>query len=358
VKCDKCGEILNITYGRSVNFCQNCGNKIDAQKTTAAVDSAESALRYISEKFGADVLLGNKVITIFADITRGQLTDEKDLIKILLDKGALDCLREAVQKPVNEQELSIKRAISKLPKFMQGSDDADAMLRTFAAALGWKLPKQHVITNQSNTNKALIIEPKVGSTHKLSGIDWRILAVENGKALLISENVLEERPYHQPGGDVTWESSTMRNYLNDVFYNKLGDIKTAIAETRNSNPNNPWYGTSGGNTTTDKVFLLSLDELVKYFGDSGDLRNKIGTDVDGHTSSDNYCVYDHYNDVRIARNSSGRLCWWWLRSPGDGSDYATFVFIEGVISVCGFDVVGDPDSMGRGGVRPALWLNL
>ena len=191
---------------------------------------------------------------------------------------------------------------------------------------------------------------------KLGGIDWRVLAVENNKALLISEKVLETRPYNTEDVDTTWEQCTLRKYLNSDFYKKLGEAKTVIAETRNNNPNNPWYGTSGGNATTDRVFLLSLDELVKYFGDSGDLRNKKRYgwgDSKYVLKTDGYYLHDQYNDERIAKDGRDEACWWWLRSPGGYRYDAAYVDSGGGVDMGGFDTFRE-----SGGVRPALWLNL
>ena len=41
----------------------------------------------------------------------------------------------------------------------------------------------------------------------------------------------------------------------------------------NINDYNPWFDSKGGDNTTDKVFLLSLDEVIKCFCDSGQLRD-------------------------------------------------------------------------------------
>ncbi|MCL2079199.1 MAG: DUF6273 domain-containing protein [Oscillospiraceae bacterium] len=186
----------------------------------------------------------------------------------------------------------------------------------------------------------------------LAGIDWRVLAIDNNKLLLISERILENRAYHKYDSYITWEDCQLRKYLNGEFYNKLGAARAAIAETYNSNPKNPWYGTNGGNATTDKVFLLSLDEVVKYFGDSGDLANKRRKDGSGNLKSDGYYVGDQYNRARIAKLDN-EANWWWLRSPGRLSSTAAGVNNGGGVDVDGYDVDYD-----RSGVRPALWLNL
>jgi hypothetical protein len=182
----------------------------------------------------------------------------------------------------------------------------------------------------------------------IAGIEWRILDVQGGKPLLISEKILEKRPYNIEDKAITWENCTLRAYLNGDFLNKLGAAKSSIAETRNSNPDNLWYGTTGGRDTVDKVFLLSLEEVDRYFGNSGDYQNKRRKDFNG------YYIHNQYNSARIAHyGSESECCWWWLRSPGSYSITAANVGDGGDGAVIGSFVF-----YASGGVRPALWLNL
>ena len=364
MKCSKCGEQWNVPAGKSHSFCPSCGSKVESDKRAAQnLDTAQGVLTHIANNFGVDVLLGSKIVSCFADITRSQLLDEKKLIKILADEGALDCLNEALGKPESEQAVAIKRAVARLP-FAKA--EGEEMLLYFATALGWQLqkpqpaeipqpivqhqPKQAHFAIQQNENKTIStinVKPTIGSIYKFADIDWRVLAVENNRALLISEKILEKRPYNVGFMNTTWETCTLRKYFNGEFYNKLGAAKSSIADTPNNNPSNPWYGETGGNATTDKVFLLSLDEVCRYFGDStANLRTK------GSTGSD-YYINDKNNSARIANYGSKAASWWWLRSPGYYSYTAAIVYADGALSVDGNLVFHD-----TGGVRPALWLNL
>jgi hypothetical protein len=164
---------------------------------------------------------------------------------------------------------------------------------------------------------------------------------------LLCVNIIEERPYNKEGKEATWETCSLRGYLNGEFYNKLpGDFKALIAETRLTNDNNQWFGTSGGNATTDKIFLLSIGEVVKYFGDSGQLKNR--------PDSNAYWITDQYNSARVAKDAAGTGSWWWLRSPGGNGSYsAARVGHAGRLGVYGYYVLDV-----FGGLRPALWLNL
>ena len=75
-----------------------------------------------------------------------------------------------------------------------------------------------------------------------------------------------------------------------------------------TNDDNPWYGTRGGNTTTDKIFLLSLEEVVKFFGDSGDLKNRKGWYWENGNfvlkDGQGYAINDQYNSTRIPVNAN------------------------------------------------------
>ena len=187
--------------------------------------------------------------------------------------------------------------------------------------------------------------PEIGSIYSLADIDWRVLAVENNRALLISEEIIEMRPYNYQVEETTWEQCTLRQYLNSEFYNKLGDVKSAISETQNSNLNNQWFGTKGGKVTSDKIFLLSLDEVCRYFGDSSEYLKKGSTE-------DYYVISDSNDDDRIAKYN-GKESWWWLQSPGYYRHHAARIYTDGNV-----DVHGDYINSDVGGVRPALWLNL
>jgi len=188
--------------------------------------------------------------------------------------------------------------------------------------------------------------PNVGDIMAFGGIEWWVLDVQDGRALLLSEKVLFEKAYDDTAdSSLTWETSSLRHYLNNEFYNTFrARERSRIMETRNINRNNQWFGTNGGSGTSDRIFLLSLEEVVRYFGDSGQLENR---------PSGGGGISDEYNSERIARDVNGDASWWWLRSPGNISNYAARVYVVGSVNVRG----GRVGHVGVG-VRPALWINL
>jgi hypothetical protein len=186
----------------------------------------------------------------------------------------------------------------------------------------------------------------VGTTIEFGRYDWFVLDVQSDRMLILSDNILEKRPYNDLCTDMPWEQCTLRKYLNGEFYDKFdAEAKRRIAETTITNDCNPWWSNvSGGNATRDKIFLLSIEEVVQYFGDSGQLKNR--------SPKGNY-IDDNYSPARIARLAGGgKAWWWWLRSPGIRNHAA------GVSDDGGLVVHGRRVDFVSGGVRPALFLNL
>ena len=208
--------------------------------------------------------------------------------------------------------------------------------------------------NQAITSRIAGANFRVGSIIQFGGLDWRVLEMQGNKALIITENVIEQRLYNAEGKEVTWETSSLRKYLNDEFYAKFKSEEQAqIAETKISTSNNLWYGTKGGADTTDKMFLLSIEEVDKYFGNSGDYLNKVRKEYqDGSwkPADNGYGVSNANDNNRIAMYNNAASVWW-LRTPGDPSQNAAIVFRDGRVSVNGLLVLYD-----HIGVRPALWL--
>ena len=103
-------------------------------------------------------------------------------------------------------------------------------------------------------------------------IEWLVLARDGDKALLISKYALDCQQYNTSYTDVTWESCSLRTWLNGTFLNAAfsSDEAAMIATTTVTADKNPEYSTSAGNNTQDQVFLLSITEVEKYFSSDND----------------------------------------------------------------------------------------
>lgn len=173
-------------------------------------------------------------------------------------------------------------------------------------------------------------------------IAWRVLAAENGKALLISEMILDSRPYHYVRESISWETCSLRNWLNADFFNSVFTAaeKAKILTSDLVNKDNSAYKIPGGNDTKDKVFLLSLDEAKEYLGSIG-VRSASGTEW---AKSEGLFVYPE-----SPYEGKGS---WWLRSPGAHLVSAADVFYNGDTGNV-YDFIDNFNI----GVRPAVWVN-
>ena len=177
-------------------------------------------------------------------------------------------------------------------------------------------------------------------------VEWLVLEVKDGKALVISKYALDCKRYNTSDTDVTWEICTLRKWLNNDFINAAFSTneKAMIPTVTVPADENPEYSTNPGNATTDKVFLLSITEAETYFT-TDESRKCVPTayaEAQGAYTSDSY------------KTASGEaMCWWWLRSPGGNQFYAAGVYSDGYVNQKGSSACIDDYS-----VRPALWIDL
>ena len=209
----------------------------------------------------------------------------------------------------------------------------------------------------------------VGDLIRFSDLDWWVLDVEGNQALIITDRTIR-RMYHHTKEAVTWETSEVRQWLNGQFLNRFTQQELSrIEKTTVLNHDNPWdfsgfggyVSSPGGNNTTDRVFLLSIDEVLRYLGDSGMVARGATMGASERTFNASqisewgiclFGIHDQYSEARIALDLYGRVSWWWLRSPGRGNTTAAFVWDNGFL-----DMFGDYVYV-TGGIRPALWLYL
>lgn len=231
----------------------------------------------------------------------------------------------------------------------------DEAIVAFEALDGYKDSNDKII----EANEAIIeqmrlgnIEAKVGEkcyfgqyeqdNNKENGkeaIEWRILDKDGSKVLLLSEYCLDDREYNYKLEDITWEKCTLRTWLNNDFEKAAfsGKEQKAIVNAKIKNNKNKEYGIRGGKDTNDDIFLLSIDEVEKYFESDRD-RQAAGT------------AYAEEQGIYVADSGNSG---WWLRSPGYFYSYAAEVEDDG-----GVDTYGTYASYDKCGIRPACWVDI
>ena len=168
--------------------------------------------------------------------------------------------------------------------------------------------------------KARVKNTKIGEVIPFAHMDWRVLDKKDGKVLLLKDNAFGSTPFDEKGQNVTWESSSVRKWLNNDFLQEsfTENERNSILETTVKNTPNATYKTLAGNNTKDKFFLLSCDEVAKY--------------------------YDAIHETKSC---------WWLRTPGAAENSMSFVYKDKTVMDYGYEVTNTNIT-----VKPAMWLNL
>ena len=262
-----------------------------------------------------------------------------------------------------QQELNYRSAFEHLNSAQYR--DAFAAFEALAAS-DYKDSKVQLQAIRVNPDyqKEIWTDPKVGDTlffgtyeqdnnlgNGKEDIEWRVLAREDDRVLVISKYVLDCQPYNMDNKSVTWETCSLRDWLNRSFLSEAfsSEEQLRIATAAVSADQNRQHDINQGNTTYDKVFLLSVTEAETYF--PFDNERQCQPTVFAEDAS-----RIHKNTVTRSRPWS-----WWLRTltepmPKTRWRSAVFCAVEtndyGVVRSVGTPVAW------RIGVRPAMWIDL
>ena len=101
-----------------------------------------------------------------------------------------------------------------------------------------------------------IYEQDNKSATKLEEITWEVKTIRDGKALLVSEHILDYRPLHSEKVAISWKDCDLREWLNGEFYNTaFGNLyDNDIVETE-------VFCDETEVECVDKVFLPSFDDV-------------------------------------------------------------------------------------------------
>lgn len=178
-------------------------------------------------------------------------------------------------------------------------------------------------------------------TNGTEELEWVVLDVVDGKALVTTVYAVESMMYHHTLEDITWEQSSVRKWLNEDFYKTAFEKEHLdyISLTQVPADLNPQEDTLTGSVTEDYLFLLSLKEIELYM---------VGKPL-AVCQATPYVVDNRFGYVFGENNAS----WWWSRTTGAFQNFAAGVNPIGAISYQGNNV-----TYHLGGIRPAMWIDL
>lgn len=175
-------------------------------------------------------------------------------------------------------------------------------------------------------------------------IKWRVLQNDGESLFLLADSVLDCVQYQRDDKAVTWAISNMRNWLNGYTpyegqgFNFLStafsqEEQQAIQTTVVEDSGNVLHGTSGGNATKDKAFLLSIKEATSTkYGFPADFMEYSASrrmKPSGYAYAMGVWM-STYNEKYDGN------CWWLLRSPGSYAQTVSMVYRTGSVYQDGY----------------------
>ncbi len=263
--CRNCGNEI----GEGAKFCSKCGTPIQVEVHVEQQEKFSEKSQLFKQMDKRRVIVGFVFIAIIAVvaivlITRGMATkrEVERLIKLgdsYYEAGsyswAIDAYEEALLLDSHSQEAraSINRAEKKqeekqIEREAQAKKEAQAEKEAQAqkeAVPEWAIKKSEAIVGKEVVFGSYI--QKAGKSEQ--GIEWTVLDVVDGKALLLSKYILEIMPWNEYQEKVYWKECTIRKWLNNSFYREAfsDEEKEYILENND-----------------DYVFLLSKKEVENY----------------------------------------------------------------------------------------------
>lgn len=259
---------------------------------------------------------------------------------------------QAENRAIREKALTYRRMLEEMKNqnTQQPSDNASASRRQEERGVrqdvasrqpsasrnpGQRAPERLAVRVGSRLTFGSYPQTADGKTEPLL---WRVLDVSDGKALIITEKLIDYKRFNDKLTEVTWEDSSLRVWLNGEFmtaaFGNLHPARVLPVTNRNEGMTSPGYG--GYSPTRDQAFVLSAEEAKRYFTSDEDM---IAYTTDyAHTQK--YDFEDRTDD-------------WWLRSSCADRKNVACVNHSGGIKKSGCDV-----NYYNVAVRPALWLKL
>ena len=175
-----------------------------------------------------------------------------------------------------------------------------------------------------------LIGKKVGMTqvYDADGVRTCVTVIEVGPCPVVQLKTLEKDGY----------SAAQVGFGPQKAHRLSKAEQKQILETTVTADKNPSYNTNAGSDTKDRVFLLSLSETNQYLT----------------SNSARFCMPTAYaikQNAYVDTSSGG--CWWMMRTPGETGKKVVSTNTDGSI-----DYNGGIVESNRGGVRPAMWIDI
>lgn len=210
-------------------------------------------------------------------------------------------------------------------------------------------------------------------------MQWTVLEKQGSRLLLLNRYQVDltlvgkdDEPFRYSDSYIRKD---LREHLHEWFY---GWELELIEDTYLGETKNPAFGTSDDPGVRDKLFLLTAEEVLKYFDPEAYLRGSL-TEEDLVPNGYDLLYYPMrdasadapvvFVDTPLFENKDKNkdreqgktaleleICeflGWWTRTPGSEDGWVALYESGGKLNLDGLDATAD-----EVGIRPALWLDL
>lgn len=235
------------------------GNNFSA--TFNSVD-AYTGLLYASEYFDFD---GEILSSLTSDFSEEEIKAAEIVETSRVAKEREEKAKREEERKRSEQYSNAVKAFdngcyeSAYESFCELGDYREAKAKAAEAKVKWdeKTRIDRMRSEASKYMQPIMVKGKNGSGEYR--VPWRILDVDAdlGRVLMITEVCIGDRPW----GHGTWSVCSLRKWLNEEFYSSLPEearIRVATTTVRDIDADK---------IVEDRIFILSVDEVHKYFRD-------------------------------------------------------------------------------------------
>ena len=251
-------------------------------------------------------------------------------------KDSAELIKEAFAAK-EEVDYSTAVALAESKKYAEAAAVFDT-LGDYRESMEWLAKIRPFIVQAGETITFGHYEQDNNTSNGKEDIEWLVLAKDGNRIFLTSKYLLDFQQFSTSYfTEKTWDVCSLRKWLNESFLDTAFSVEEqAIIPCVPVSVEDPGYGISPGNDTTDQIFLLSITEVNTYM----------------RSDRERACSPTAYVRAKALLRDPLDDNRWWLRSPGNFYDSPAYVGEDGIIYYAGRRVSY------YYAVRPALWVDL
>ncbi len=334
-------NLKKLSFNAAMAFIADCLNETNAWKA-ASLKAREDIAHYMYNNITemTDSLYKNgryKTLCIYFDHL---LEKEKQWTRTGYSDGffVYSLLNKVLNRAIKDNDLNSKSFFMNYKaerfdeEFIEAAEENELDIE-----FGLKFrPAAYLIKGATLTFGTFVLSDEKDALNE--PLEWEVLKQEDDRVLIMTTKAIHVSMMDLAFHEFTWENCMVRDWLNGAFIEQafLKEELDRIKPVANKNPGNQKWKTPRQKDTIDTVFLLSLDEVKRFFPKAA-RRKRLAT------------PYAAKNTRKL--DDEGYCCWW-LRTNGMKGNYMTYVYTDGKII----------DMGDNGGnfycICPALWLKL